>query len=187
MYSYASHLYFLKYLKSFNLIQHHPSQSAHSSPLLSFSLPSHLPKTVHVLYMYNNVVSFSHLYSLQSKVHNTMYMIKSPYQSIYFHCLCVSLSLNFSLSLDLTPHYYLHFLPLSLTTLVLSWNISGAIHPSVPSTPDWAVNEPRPWGSLRHRPKSEMRALTLQAEEEKKTLRRTFCGFMSLCTEREKS
>ncbi len=68
-----------------------------------------------------------------------------------------------------------------LTTRVWFWNISGAIHPSVPRIPDWAVNEPRPVGSLRQRPKSDMSALT---QPVLLTINSTLCGLISLWTER---
>ena len=76
-----------------------------------------------------------------------------------------------------------HLFTFLLTTLVWFWNISGAIHPSVPKIPDCAVKEPRPTGSLWRRLKSDIRAFGWPDELR---VRSTFWGLMSLWTaERE--
>lgn len=67
-----------------------------------------------------------------------------------------------------------------LTTRVWLVNNSGAIHPSVPVTPDLMENEPCPLGSCRQRPKSEMIART--SPRKFGCDRSTFCGLMSRCT-----
>jgi len=60
-------------------------------------------------------------------------------------------------------------------------NISGAIHPSVPATPDRWENDRRPVASFLHRPKSEIMARTHLLVESGRD-NRTLCGFISLCT-----
>ena len=63
------------------------------------------------------------------------------------------------------------------TTLLLLSNISGAIQPSVPATPDFAVIDTLPIGNFRHKPKSDIIALNGPFVEgnDNKTLR----GLMS--------
>ena len=48
---------------------------------------------------------------------------------------------------------------ITLTTLSFLWSISGAVHPSVPVSPERAVKETFPWASFLHRPKSDSLAL----------------------------
>lgn len=67
-----------------------------------------------------------------------------------------------------------------LTTRDWLVSISGAIHPSVPVTPDLMENEPCPLASWRQRPKSEMIART--SPRKFGLDRSTFCGLMSRCT-----
>ena len=69
-----------------------------------------------------------------------------------------------------------------LTVRCVSSSISGAIHPSVPATPDRWENDRRPVASFLHRPKSEIIARTRPAAESGQDSS-TLCGFISLCTE----
>jgi hypothetical protein len=62
---------------------------------------------------------------------------------------------------------------------------SGAIHPSVPATPDFFENDTRPVASFLHRPKSEIMARTPPWEAGSDS--KTFWGLMSLCTEHEQA
>jgi len=60
-------------------------------------------------------------------------------------------------------------------------NISGAIHPLVPASPDRCENDRRPVASFLHRPKSEIIARTRPCAESGRDSS-TLCGFTSLCT-----
>ena len=64
-----------------------------------------------------------------------------------------------------------------LTTLFLLSNISGAIQPSVPATPDLAVIDTFPIGNFRHKPKSDIIALNCPFVEGNDN--RTLRGLMS--------
>jgi len=69
----------------------------------------------------------------------------------------------------------------TLTVRCMPSNISGAIHPLVPVTPDRCENDRRPVASFLHRPKSEIIARTCRWRESGRD-NSTLCGFMSLCT-----
>jgi len=69
----------------------------------------------------------------------------------------------------------------TLTVRCMPSNISGAIHPLVPVTPDRCENDRRPVANFLHRPKSEIIARTCRWRESGRD-NSTLCGFMSLCT-----
>lgn len=83
------------------------------------------------------------------------------------------------LQLEINETFLMSINSLILTTRLSFLKDSGAIHPSVPMPPDFAVKDAFPCGSLRHKPKSDIRTLTPLTVIDSKM----FCGFKSRCTE----